>query len=165
MKLLLRLALTVLAVLALAIAPATLAHADAGDGGSDVAGNGSGGGTGSGDGGGSGGGGLDGGGTEGPAGISVPRVMVEEFDTSPGSVQAGQTFEVSFVLRNTSTKTRVSNMKVTAAKGGSRVAWSATFKRKDEKPAEGADNVGAKKAVAGIYTSGLGALKQQLEAK
>lgn len=115
MKLLLRLALTVLAVLALAIAPATLAHADAGDGGSDVAGNGSGGGTGSGDGGGSGGGGLDGGGTEGPAGISVPRVMVEEFDTSPGSVQAGQTFEVSFVLRNTSTKTRVSNMKVTVA--------------------------------------------------
>ena len=33
----------------------------------------------------------------------------------PGSVQAGQTFEVSFVLRNTSTKTRVSNMKVTVA--------------------------------------------------
>ena len=59
----------------------------------------------------------------------------------------------------------VSTLKVKAAKGGSRVEWSSTFKRKDEKPAEGADNVGAKKAVAGIYTSGLGALKQQLEAK
>ena len=59
----------------------------------------------------------------------------------------------------------MSTLKVKAAKGGSRVEWSSTFKRKDEKPAEGADNVGAKKAVAGIYTSGLGALKQQLEAK
>jgi hypothetical protein len=57
----------------------------------------------------------------------------------------------------------VSTLKVKAAKGGSRVEWSSTFKRKDE--AEGADNAGAKKAVAGIYTSGLGALKQQLEAK
>ncbi len=53
----------------------------------------------------------------------------------------------------------VSTLKVKAAKGGSRVEWSSTFKRKDEKPAEGADNAG------GIYTSGLGALKQQLEAK
>lgn len=115
-SLLLRLALTVLAVLALAIAPTALAHADADGGGSDVAGNGGGAGSGTGSGSGDGGGADGGGGgTEGPAGISVPRVMVEEFDTSPGTIQAGQTFEVSFVLRNTSTKTRVSNMKVTVA--------------------------------------------------
>ena len=114
--LLLRLALTLLAVLMLAIAPAALAHADAENGGSDVAGGG--GGTGSGNGGdgdGGGGGGGGGGGTDGPAGVSVPRVMVESFDTSPGTVQAGQEFELSFTLRNTSSTTRVRNMKVTVA--------------------------------------------------
>ena len=59
----------------------------------------------------------------------------------------------------------VSTLVVKSAKGGSRVEWSSTFRRKDEKPAEGADNAGAKKAVSGIYTSGLAALKTQLEAK
>lgn len=53
----------------------------------------------------------------------------------------------------------VSTLKVKAAKGGSRVEWSSTFK------AKGADSATAKNAVRGIYTSGLGALKQQLEAK
>ena len=53
----------------------------------------------------------------------------------------------------------VSTLKVKSAKGGSRVEWSSTFK------AKGADTATAKNAVRGIYTSGLDALKQQLEAK
>ena len=59
----------------------------------------------------------------------------------------------------------VSTLAVKAAKGGSRVEWSSTFRRKDEKPAEGADDAAARQAVTGIYTSGLDALKKQLEAK
>ena len=52
----------------------------------------------------------------------------------------------------------VSTLKVRSAKGGSRVEWSSTFERK------GAEAAAAKDAVRGIYTSGLGGLKQQLEA-
>ena len=59
----------------------------------------------------------------------------------------------------------VSTFQVKATKSGSRVEWSSTFKRKDEKPAEGADNAGAKKVISGIYTSGLEELKQKLEAR
>ncbi|MBS0370718.1 MAG: SRPBCC family protein [Proteobacteria bacterium] len=58
----------------------------------------------------------------------------------------------------------VSTLTIKPAKGGSHVEWSSTFRRKDEKPAEGADDAGARKAVSGIYTSGLDALKKQLEA-
>lgn len=57
----------------------------------------------------------------------------------------------------------VSTLKVVSAKSGSVIKWSSTFKRKDEKPAEGADDAGATKIVDGIYTSGLDALKKQLE--
>ena len=53
----------------------------------------------------------------------------------------------------------VSTLQVRSAKGGSRVEWSSSFK------AKGADAATAKNAVRGIYTSGLGALKQQLEAQ
>ncbi len=59
----------------------------------------------------------------------------------------------------------LSKLSVKAGKGGSRVEWSSTFRRKDEKPADGADDAGAKKAISGIYTSGLDALKKQLEAQ
>lgn len=62
----------------------------------------------------------------------------------------------------------VSKLSVKAGKGGkggSHVEWSSTFRRKDEKPADGADDAGAKKAISGIYTSGLDALKKQLETK
>jgi len=59
----------------------------------------------------------------------------------------------------------VSTIAVKATKGGSRVEWSSTFRRKDEIAAEGADDAGATKAITGIYTSGLDALKKQLEAK
>lgn len=59
----------------------------------------------------------------------------------------------------------VSTLVVKAAKGGSRVEWSSTFRRKDELAAEGADDAAATKAVTGIYTSGLDALKKQLEAR
>ena len=59
----------------------------------------------------------------------------------------------------------VSTLVIKPVKGGSHVEWSSTFRRKDEKPADGADDAGAKKAISGIYTSGLDALKKQLEAK
>lgn len=59
----------------------------------------------------------------------------------------------------------VSTLKVRKAKeGGSTIVWSADFRRKDENPAEGADDAGAKKVVAGIYTAGLESVRKQLEA-
>ncbi|MCG2576700.1 SRPBCC family protein [Dechloromonas sp. XY25] len=59
----------------------------------------------------------------------------------------------------------VSTLKVSSAKdGGSIIAWSSQFRRKDEKPVEGADDTGVRKIVSGIYTSGLDNLKKQLEA-
>ncbi|AQP46611.1 hypothetical protein BW730_02745 [Tessaracoccus aquimaris] len=79
---------------------------------------GSGTGSGSGDGTGGGtGGGTPGGepGTQGPAGVSVPRVMVEGFSIAPQKIFAGQDFTVNFSLRNTSTKTQVQNLKVTVS--------------------------------------------------
>jgi hypothetical protein len=51
-----------------------------------------------------------------------------------------------------------------AAHGHSRVRWSSHFRRLDEQPAAGADDAGAKKVVRGIYSSGLQALQQQLNA-
>lgn len=63
-----------------------------------------------------GGTGSDGGsGSQGPAGVSVPRVMVEGFSVAPQTVFAGQEFTVHFSLRNTSTTTRVQNLKVTVS--------------------------------------------------
>ncbi|QNP57104.1 hypothetical protein [Tessaracoccus defluvii] len=66
---------------------------------------------------GSGGNGSGGGGGEVPpvGGVSVPRVMVEDFSVNPQQVFAGQGFTVHFSLRNTSTTTRVQNLKVTLA--------------------------------------------------
>lgn len=65
---------------------------------------------------GSGGSGSGGGGDAPPvSGVSVPRVMVEDFSVNPGRVFAGQAFTVDFALRNTSTATRVQNLKVTLA--------------------------------------------------
>lgn len=49
----------------------------------------------------------------GVAGISTPRVILSGFTTVPAVVQAGEEFQVTFTLRNTSTRTRVQNMKVT----------------------------------------------------
>lgn len=46
-------------------------------------------------------------------GVSTPRVILSGFTTNPAEVQAGDDFQVTFTLRNTSTKTRVQNMKVT----------------------------------------------------
>ena len=96
----------------------------AGPGGGDGAGA-DGGGTGGKDGGGTGtdGGGGTGsvpGGGEGPAappGVSVPRVMLAGFASSPAEVEAGQDFSVSFTLRNTSKRTRVQNIKVSLSSG------------------------------------------------
>ncbi len=114
MKLVLRLVVAVLAMLMLGVTPA-LAYAggdvappasggDSGDGGS---GPGSGSGSGSGDGGGGGSG------SAGPGGVSIPRVMVEDFSTDPSTVRAGEEFELYYRLRNHSATTRVYNMKVT----------------------------------------------------
>ncbi len=57
----------------------------------------------------------------------------------------------------------VSTLEVVSAKNGSLLKWHSTFKRKDEKPAAGADDASGKKIVSGIYTSGMDALKKQLE--
>lgn len=53
----------------------------------------------------------------GPSGVSVPRVMLSGFGTTPAQIVAGQDFDVNFTLRNTSTQRRVSNLKVTLASG------------------------------------------------
>ncbi|MFT3888515.1 MAG: hypothetical protein QM713_10185 [Arachnia sp.] len=111
MKLFLRLALAMMAALLLSIVPLGLAHADS-DPGTDPDVSAPGGGSGNGDGGGGGGGGENPG-TQGPAGTSVPRVMVEEFSTDPGTVKAGEEFELYYMLRNHSSTTLVKNMKVT----------------------------------------------------
>ena len=59
----------------------------------------------------------------------------------------------------------VSTLKVVAGKeGGSTIVWSSQFRRKDEQPAAGADDAGARKVVAGIYTAGLESLRKRLEA-
>lgn len=57
-------------------------------------------------------GGGGGGGSVVP-GVSTPRVILAGFTTEPAEVVAGQDFTVAFTLRNTSTRTRVQNMKVT----------------------------------------------------
>ncbi|GAA4896454.1 hypothetical protein GCM10025789_12750 [Tessaracoccus lubricantis] len=48
-------------------------------------------------------------------GVSTPRVILSGFTTNPTEVQAGEDFQVTFTLHNTSKKTRVQNMKVTLA--------------------------------------------------
>lgn len=50
-------------------------------------------------------------------GVSVPRLILTGFTTTPAEVVAGQDFDVSFTLKNTSRKTRVQNIKVTLSSG------------------------------------------------
>lgn len=45
--------------------------------------------------------------------VSMPRVIVEGFTTSPAEVYAGDTFTLNLNLRNTSKKTAVSNVQIT----------------------------------------------------
>lgn len=52
--------------------------------------------------------------TEAPA-VSTPRVIVTGFETDPGKVLAGQNFKLTLHLKNTSSRTAVSNMKVSLA--------------------------------------------------
>ncbi len=55
--------------------------------------------------------------TSGPAGVSVPRLMLQALTTDPATVTAGETFTLTFTLVNTSTRTRVNNIKVTLSQG------------------------------------------------
>ncbi|MGV8846117.1 COG1361 S-layer family protein [Tessaracoccus sp.] len=50
-------------------------------------------------------------------GLSTPRVMLSGFTSAPAEVEAGQDFTVSFTLKNTSTRTRVQNIKVSLSSG------------------------------------------------
>ncbi len=52
--------------------------------------------------------------TEAPA-VSTPRVIVTGFETDPGKVLAGQNFKLTLHLKNTSSRTAVSNMKISLA--------------------------------------------------
>lgn len=52
--------------------------------------------------------------TEAPA-LSTPRVIVTGYETEPGKVLAGQSFKLTLHLKNTSSRTAVSNMKVSLA--------------------------------------------------
>lgn len=54
-------------------------------------------------------------GSEGPAGVSMPRVMLTEFVSAPNEVTAGEAVTVSFTLQNMSRTTRVNNLRVTLA--------------------------------------------------
>lgn len=86
--------------------------------GSDGGGTGTdGGGTGTDGGGGTGGVPGGGEGAVAPPGVSVPRVMLAGFASSPTDVVAGQDFSVSFTLLNTSKRTRVQNIKVSLTSG------------------------------------------------
>ena len=60
-----------------------------------------------------GGGGYYGGGGDGSDGpASTPRLMISSFHTEPATVMAGETFKIVTTLRNTSTKTDISNIQV-----------------------------------------------------
>lgn len=106
-----RLLSLLLLVLSLCLMPISSAAGDPSEDGSSTGDGSSGSGTGTGSGSGSG----DGGGSQGPAGVSVPRVMVEGFTVEPPTVFAGQEFTVNFSLRNTSKTTAVQNMLVTVS--------------------------------------------------
>ncbi|MDO5676019.1 MAG: hypothetical protein Q4G35_00765 [Propionibacteriaceae bacterium] len=112
MKMIHRLMLVLMMVFSLSLIPLSSAAGDPTDGG--VLGEGGSSGSG-GSGGGGGGGVVDPGGGGGGAvpGLSTPRVILSGFTTNPEVVQAGQDFQVTFTLRNTSTRTRVQNMKIT----------------------------------------------------
>lgn len=75
-----------------------------------------------------------------------------------------QSIKYRFVSAPLPVSDYVATLKVRKAKGGSTIVWSSQFRRKDEKPAGGADDTGVRKIVSGIYTSGLDSLKKQLEA-
>ena len=47
------------------------------------------------------------------AGMSTPRLIITGYDTSPGTVKAGEEFEMTIHLKNTSKRTAVSNIKLT----------------------------------------------------
>ncbi|HMR49506.1 MAG TPA: hypothetical protein PKE40_05025 [Arachnia sp.] len=109
MRLVTRTALLLLLTLGVSVAPAyALADGESAPPAASGSGSGMGG-----EGSGTGSGGAGDPATPSPAGISVPRVMVESFGTTPTTVDAGQEFTIDFSLRNTSAKTRVQNMKVT----------------------------------------------------
>lgn len=55
-------------------------------------------------------GGAGSGGTGAESGSSIPRVIVTGFDTDPAEVRAGDDFTLTIHLKNTSSRTRVSNM-------------------------------------------------------
>lgn len=118
MKMIHRLLLVLMTVFTLTLIPLSSAAGDPMD--SEVLGNGgSADGGGAGGGGGGGGGGIivdpGGGGGGAVPGVSTPRVILSGFTTNPEVVQAGEEFQVTFTLHNTSTRTRVQNMKVTLA--------------------------------------------------
>lgn len=50
--------------------------------------------------------------------VSVPRIVVTGFETNPEKVMAGQEFELTVHLQNTSNKTAVSNIKVSLSTAG-----------------------------------------------
>lgn len=62
---------------------------------------------------GSGGAAADPGSSPAIPGVSTPRVILSGFTSNPAEVQAGEDFQVTFTLHNTSRRTRVQNMKVT----------------------------------------------------
>lgn len=57
-----------------------------------------------------------------------------------------------------------STLRVLPDEAGSRVEWSSRFRRKAEKPLDGADDAGARRVIHSIYSGGLGNLKATLEA-
>lgn len=113
MKMTQRLFLVLMVVFGLTMIPLISAAGDPVADGGASAGTDSAGDTGGATGGTTGGAGGGGGGASVVPGVSTPRVILAGFTTDPAEVVAGQDFTVAFTLRNTSTRTRVQNMKVT----------------------------------------------------
>lgn len=78
------------------------------------------------------------GGSSGPAGVSVPRVMLESVIANPQTVTAGSSFALTYTLVNQSKETRVNNLKVTLSQAdgaflptnGSASTWISAIKPK-----------------------------------
>ena len=113
MKMTQQLFLVLMVVFGLTMIPLISAAGDPVADGGASAGTDSAGDTGGATGGTTGGAGGGGGGASVVPGVSTPRVILAGFTTDPAEVVAGQDFTVAFTLRNTSTRTRVQNMKVT----------------------------------------------------